>query len=136
MYQADGYKMDYGGHDTVITGNLFWKEGGDGQDCINVGGFLHKHGTVWRRNKCMLPKAHGIGHVHSCDCPGRYKPNASDVECGVDIGDNEYYGFMANLTINCGGKEPTSFTDWQGLGNDKVGGSASFASVELYTLLP
>ena len=36
MWQADGYKMDYGGHDTVIADNIFWKEGGDNQNCINT----------------------------------------------------------------------------------------------------
>jgi hypothetical protein len=128
MFQADGYKMDYGGHDTVIQDNIFWKEGGDAQDCFNTGSFLYGHGCQYSGNKCMLPKAHSIGHTSGCDCPGQHSsarpPQPSDTHCGVTLEDNEYYGFAANLTIDCGHKYPISFTEWQSGGSDH--GSQAF----------
>ena len=112
--------MDFGGHDTILEENIFWKEGGDGQDCINTGAFLRGHGCRYARNKCLLPQVHLIGHVSGCDCPGVAKssPQPSDTECGVEIEENEYYGFAANLTVQCGGDYPISFTEWQARGND------------------
>jgi hypothetical protein len=40
--------MDFGGHDTVLTGNLFWKEGGDAQGCMNTWPYVQGHGTVYK----------------------------------------------------------------------------------------
>lgn len=118
-------QMDYGGHDTVLEGNIFWKDGGDGQDCINTGAFLANHGCRFSGNRCMLPHAHSIGHVSGCDCPGQLKPKPphhqrmpSDTHCGVELDGNTYYGFAANLTVSCGRAYPTSFTEWQAMGND------------------
>merc|ERR1740127_241831 len=149
------YKMDYGGHDTVLEGNLFWQEGGDGQDCFNTGGFLPGHGCVYRGNKCMLPDKHLLGHVSGCDCPGGGGgggdggsrsgssdsggsgsgseeqwmlasssssspplPSAPAAQCGVSLSSNSYFGFAANLTVDCGGSVPLSFTEWQARGSD------------------
>jgi hypothetical protein len=133
MWQADGYKMDFGGHDTVITNNLFWKDGGDGQNCINSWAFLHGHGTTYTGNKCFLPHTMHMGHVSGGMCPGgkveddwwssvtrnspglrlQAPPPTPPPEpgsiCGVEFGDNSYYstgmagGFPANLTMNTGG---------------------------------
>jgi hypothetical protein len=55
-----------------------------------------------------------IGSVNGCDCPGDGKPGSPDAShCGVELSNNEYYGFRANISISCGGDQPTSFTDWQ-----------------------
>jgi len=134
MFQADGYKMDFGGHDTVLDGNLFWKDGGDDQNCINTADFLYGHGCRYTNNKCLLPKTRSIGHTSGCSCPGggggggggASSDNAtrkpSDTHCGVVLEGNEYYSFAAaqlqNLTVQCEGKIPTSFTAWQARGND------------------
>jgi hypothetical protein len=114
MYQADGYKMDFGGHDTMVNDNMFYKFKGDGQNCINTWPYLYNHGTEYKGNKCMLPEAHNIGSVNGCDCPGDGKQHApTDTHCGVSLSNNEYYGFKANLTMSCGGSEATFFSDWQ-----------------------
>lgn len=131
MFQADGYKMDYGGHDTVITDNLFWKDGGDGQNCINTWPFLIGHGTVYKRNKCFLPHTLQVGHVSGSVCSGEGHSPGTDGDspepqtvCGVDFGENSYYssgmegGFRQNLTINTGGKQDVPYLDWQAAGND------------------
>ena len=119
--------MDYGGHDTVITNNLFWKDGGDGQNCINTWPFLAGHGTVYKGNRCFLPHTMSIGHVSGSMCPGKEtgdpQPQPASV-CGVDFGDNSYYstgmagGFRVNLTINTGGQKDVSYDQWQAAGND------------------
>jgi hypothetical protein len=74
MYQADGYKMDFGGHDTLVDDNIFYKFKGDGQNCINTWPFLRDHGTSYSGNKCVLPESHNIGSVNGCDCPGDGTP--------------------------------------------------------------
>lgn len=125
MYQADGYKMDFGGHDTIVTDNIFYKFKGDGQNCINTWPFLYKHGTTYSGNKCILPESHSIGSTNGCRCPGpedSKDPSAS--HCGVQSSHNEYYGFKANLTVSCEGGDPLSFTDYQAKGSDK--GSKAF----------
>jgi hypothetical protein len=117
MYQADGYKMDFGGHDTMVNDNMFYKFKGDGQNCINTWPYVYNHGTTYSGNKCMLPESHNIGSVNGCDCPGdgggSHRP--SDEQCGVSFSDNEYYGFKANLTVSCHGGSDYSipFSDWQ-----------------------
>ena len=47
FYSADGFKMDYGGHDSSFTDNLVigQADGYDGQACVNVGTFLKGHVT-------------------------------------------------------------------------------------------
>jgi hypothetical protein len=134
MWQADGYKMDFGGHDTVITNNLFWKDGGDDQNCINTMPFLPGHGTVFKGNKCVLPHTAQIGHVSGGTCPGN-APSTPGVEdptaqCGVTFGENSYFwsgvegGFRANLTINTGAADEP-YPVWHAWGNDP--GSQVFA---------
>ena len=44
LYQSDGKKMDYGGHDCAFHDNLVYVEGKDGQNCINTASFLPGHG--------------------------------------------------------------------------------------------
>ena len=103
MFEADGWKMDYGGHDSIISHNVFYHSvaGNDGQNCLNAWPFLPDHGASYTHNKCILPESTVLfGMISSCDCPG----NASfgqhwhstadpdpESECGVTFGSNQYF---------------------------------------------
>jgi len=112
FFEADAWKMDYGGHDSRFTGNVVYHGHNDGQNCVNVWPFLPEHGAVWENNKCILPRSNNIaGSISSCDCPGQSSDpfNASDptahprTECGVAFANNEYYTHNGSATVNrCG----------------------------------
>ena len=53
FYSADGFKMDYGGHDSVFEENIILGYPYDGQNCVNVGTFAPGHGHIARGNKCV-----------------------------------------------------------------------------------
>ena len=77
FFEADAWKMDYGGHDSAIVGNVIYHgdgadhDGGDGQNCLNTWPFLPGHGAVYNHNKCILPRSNNLfGSLAGCDCPG------------------------------------------------------------------
>ena len=52
IFKGDGWKMDYGGHDSSFHDNIVYvAPSSEGQNCINTGGFLPGHGVHW----CPLP---------------------------------------------------------------------------------
>lgn len=125
FFMADAKKMDYGGHDNVFTDNVIYVRDGDGQNCINTNAYLPGHGLTYARNKCILPFSKTIGHTSGCQCPrtktmpptgasqaagirpGSFPQNPT-TECGVTFADNEYFGIDMNLTMDCGGKAPST----------------------------
>ena len=52
FYLADGFKMDYGGHDSIFEDNLVMASGR--KACIGFGSFKPDHGDVVRNNKCIV----------------------------------------------------------------------------------
>ena len=56
LYHSDGFKMDYGGHDSIFEKNLVmaYPDHGD-QRCVLFGRFLPEHGHVVRDNICAVP---------------------------------------------------------------------------------
>jgi Right handed beta helix region len=58
FYDSEGFKMDYGGHDSVYEDNLVisYPATRNGQHCIEFGSFFPGHGHVVRRNKCIVPR--------------------------------------------------------------------------------
>ena len=52
FYLADGFKMDYGGHDSFFEDNLVMAFGR--KACIGFGSFKPGHGDVVRNNKCLV----------------------------------------------------------------------------------
>mmetsp|Transcript_111 Transcript_111/g.256 ORF Transcript_111/g.256 Transcript_111/m.256 type:complete len:526 (+) Transcript_111:3-1580(+) len=53
FYSADGFKMDYGGHDSAFRDNLVVVLPYDGQNCYNVGPFLPDHVDLFKNNTCV-----------------------------------------------------------------------------------
>jgi hypothetical protein len=121
FYMADGFKMDYGGHDSVFEDNLVLSYPYDGSNCFNMGGFLPGHADVLRRNTCVI----GLGNHQmgsGCGDPSCASPypvdNVDSLEIvgmlwdGCDKGDsqvtlegNHYYTPQGTAKIRCGDKE-------------------------------
>ena len=108
FFMADGWKMDYGGHDSRFVNNVVYHAHNDGQNCFNTWPFLPGHGAEWRGNRCILWKSLNLGNpgdgiVPALRCPGPGMAglppwNASQTttdtwraQCGLVLGDNKYY---------------------------------------------
>jgi hypothetical protein len=135
FFEADAWKMDYGGHDSRFTGNVVYHGHNDGQNCVNTWPFLPGHGAVYSGNKCILPRSLNLGNVGDgivmgCSCPGDpsklmpydpiYTTDTWRAECGIDFSRNEYYTFnVSGTTVNCNCTE--NDPDFPGsCGRDKV----------------
>eukprot|EP00040_Diaphanoeca_grandis_P010287 m.52629 g.52629 ORF g.52629 m.52629 type:complete len:878 (+) comp21637_c0_seq1:31-2664(+) len=114
FYMADGFKMDYGGHDSKFHDNLVVNYPYDGQNCVNVGGFEQRHGDGFYGNKCLA----GIGGKQKpsgCGDPSCFTGDARGVDvvghvaqCDpeyIRLGNNSYYTPHGNVTLGCGSKE-------------------------------
>jgi len=53
FYASDGFKMDYGGHDSNFYNNLVLVMPYDGQNCYNVGDFFSGHQHAFYNNTCV-----------------------------------------------------------------------------------
>ena len=101
FYSADGFKMDYGGHDSNFSSNLVVTLPYDGQNCINIGSFVAGHGDVLVNNTCVVTGASNpeaadrVSHVAQCD------PKV------VTIKNNRYFTQHGNATMTCGNKDLT-----------------------------
>ena len=88
FFMADGWKMDFGGHDSRFTDNVVCESPvpplptvgrplfesslacavhadhahNDGQNCYNTWPFLPGHGAVWSGNKCILQSSLNLGN--------------------------------------------------------------------------
>ena len=120
FFMADAWKMDYGGHDSYITGNVVYHGSNDGQNCYNTWPFLPGHGAVYEDNKCVLPDSDNLGNLfYDCDCPGAshsdpWSPGDDDPEheCGVRFAGNQYFTKDANATVSC--SDPSeAWKDWR-----------------------
>ena len=105
--------QDYGGHDSAFHSNLVINYPYDGQNCVNIGGFLRGHGDGFYNNTCLV----GVGGMRKpsgCGDPSCFVKQATDLDnvggvsqCDPDyvsIGNNTYYSPNGNATLNCGGK--------------------------------
>jgi len=63
FYQAEGFKMDYGGHDSIYEYNMAMSLSYHGGPCFGMGGFNEGHGDVLRGNKCLLGLRTGKDNV-------------------------------------------------------------------------
>merc|ERR1712025_488523 len=115
FYCADGFKMDYGGHDSRFYGNLVVSVPYDGQNCVNLGSFKKGHGHAFYNNTCVSGVdqwgwSSGSGSPVDVD-HSRKPPNMNHVgsiaQCDpniVEIHDNQYYSPDGNASIRCNGQ--------------------------------
>jgi len=97
FYSADGFKMDYGGHDSAFYRNLVVTQlgGYDGGNCFHLGSFLPGHGDSFVNNTCVVLPAPGlkgsvIGQLDQCDA------------ALLRFAGNRYYTQAGNATVKCG----------------------------------
>jgi len=120
---ADGFKMDYGGHDSTFSDNLVvgQADGYDGQACVNVGSFLPRHGDAVVNNTCAVlgsrdpTKLDVVGHVAQC--------SAAD----VTLAGNRYLTHSGVARLQCGG-ELLTLADVQAKGLEEGSGSGALPS--------
>ena len=96
FYASDGFKMDYGGHDSTFDRNLVITYQYDDQNCFNVGNFVAGRGDAARNNTCLLlnetmPNEDKVGSSTSCDA------------AYMTLAGNAYHTQHGNASVTCGG---------------------------------
>ena len=73
FYQADGFKMDYGGHDSIFESNVIVVRPYDGQNCYNMWNFVEGHQDRLNNNTCAsnLSRAATTLEIPTPDSPCR-----------------------------------------------------------------
>ncbi|GBG29319.1 Hypothetical Protein FCC1311_055412 [Hondaea fermentalgiana] len=107
MFNSEGFKMDYGGHDSVFRGNLVVVYPYDGQNCFNVADFRHGHAHHFENNTCILTQ-----DFHAVDKVGHATGPCDDPSSRLVLRNNHYYTPTGNATIVCG-SEHLSLPDLQ-----------------------
>lgn len=130
FYMADGFKMDYGGHDSKFYNNLVVNYPYDGQRCLNLGGgFKPGHGDLFFNNTCIVGLGGGMRKPSGCGDPSCFPMCAGldpfKSECGLShsppapldkvggMGDcdstvikvhgNRYFSPNGNASVECSG---------------------------------
>ena len=123
FYSADGFKMDYGGHDSLFEDNLIMTYPYDGQQCFDVGGgFFEGHADVYRRNRCLVGLGNKMGS--GCGDPSCASTTPESIESQMLVGStdchgnttlqlysNEYYTPTGEALIQCFGDKKYSLED-------------------------
>ena len=115
FYAAEGFKMDYGGHNSKFFSNLVVVMPYDGSNCINVGSFKKDLGHEYYNNTCIsgvseYSEPSGCGSP-ACANSTRVVPNMDKIggaaQCQPGyfrLAGNRYYSPHANASMSCGGK--------------------------------
>jgi len=141
FYWSDGFKMDYGGHDSKFSNNIVVGVPYDGQNCVNLGSFVpgHEHQVS---NNTFFISIGGHRYGSGCGDPTCVDENTLDdgvaLNHAVTIGtcdgssranmyNNSYLSPNANASIRCSYGGPEIFLDdaqrkYPGLFRDSVAG--------------
>jgi len=101
FYDAAGFKMDYGGHDSRFENNVVIAV--NGQNCLGTASFVAGHATVIANNSCVVYGKERVDDLfENCDGPS-LAPNVPIVGR-----DNRFYTPNANAsaTCDCCGERP------------------------------
>lgn len=116
FYLSDGFKMDFGGHDSIFESNIVIVRPYDGQNCQNMWSFVAGHQDILFNNTCAIWQSGQSGPAKSADMVMTQNDNGS---CGSDrsaapiFHDNAYYTTHGNASVNCGGDFGTTIADMQ-----------------------
>ena len=102
---SDGFKDDYGGHDSSTHDNVIVVREYDGQACLNVGDYVPGHEQSSYNNTCVLPPTGSNGKdadlvapsLGSQPCAGL--PHGSGVLIAYA---NRYFTANSNASARCG----------------------------------
>jgi len=90
-YDSQGFKMDYGGTDSIYEDNLvITYPPQSGQNCIGFGSFHRGHGDVVRRNKCIVGHD-GVPSILLTDCD----------DMTAELYQNEYFSPNGTIFVEC-----------------------------------
>ena len=111
FYDAEGFKMDYGGHDSIYEDNLVISyptrnRRHGGAHCIDFDHFLPNHGHIVRRNRCVVPNAAGSPLIQLGLCKNGH----------AVLQNNTYFTASGDATLKCGYRAsdlPISFAQAQ-----------------------
>lgn len=96
FYDADGFKMDYGGHGSTFHNNMVVGKLGGGSQCFDLGPFLPGLGDSYCNNTCVFPGNSGKGSLGFVPCD----------KTEVTMHDNKYYlDTYENASIGCSGTD-------------------------------
>lgn len=95
MFNSEGLKMDYGGHDSIFRANFVVVYPYDGQNCFNVDKFQLGHAHVFANNDCYLTrgKDNKIGTLAA---------GCENETTRLVLQNNRYYTPSGNASIQCG----------------------------------
>lgn len=103
FHSANGFKMDYGGHDSIFEDNLVIGYPRKGM-CIGFGSFFEGHGHVVRRNICVAAIGAADGMIQLEECKENH----------AILHDNRYFAPNATAAVLCGWSDPPiPFLDFQ-----------------------
>ena len=89
FYSSDGFKMDYGGHDSMFVHNLVVSS--SNKHCFGTGSFNKGHADVFHSNICIVEGSQPhIGTLWQCDALNGMNPTR-----------NKYYTLTGNATWGC-----------------------------------
>ena len=110
FYQADGFKMDFGGHDSIFSSNVVIVRPYDGQNCQNMWSFVPGHQDILYNNTCIIMHQNNPQDVNMV-----LNQNDGDVCDGgpssAILYNNRYYTRDGNASVICGGKWGTTIVD-------------------------
>jgi hypothetical protein len=91
-HDSEGFKMDYGGHDSVFEHNIIISYPATfSQYCIGFGSFYTGHGHTVRNNSCIVPRGDApLSFVQEC------------IAEKVSIMNNAYYSPNGTALFECG----------------------------------
>jgi len=113
---ADGFKMDYGGHDSESHDNVVVVRVYDGQSCSNAGDWVPGHEDRVYNNTCILPPTGSNGKDSELVSPNM---GSNPDPCGgapwgsgaLIAYSNRYYTLNGNASTRCGDGTETPIVD-------------------------
>ena len=108
FYDSYGFKMDYGGHDSVYEDNLSIALPAGRSQCFGMGGFFQGHTDILKRNRCLV----GLGQASAQLIQSGTKEEYISDDGVVDEDGKAYDNDVVDDVIGTlwGGCEEPSFT--------------------------
>jgi len=115
FYQADGFKMDYGGHSSKFYNNLVYADGG--KSCYGTGSFLEGQADTFETNTCIVARSRRNGERPFIRIEDDISPQLGHLfQCsliGMNPVRNRYYTTTGNGTFACGNQDKLTLQDMQ-----------------------
>jgi hypothetical protein len=102
FYTSDGFKGDYGPHDSIFESNVIVVRAYDGQNCVNSGSFVPGHAHVIYNNTCVVMAARNPWDTDTViqEAGGWCNPNSGGGL--MSIYNNRYFTTHGNASVGCG----------------------------------